>query len=201
MSEIIKQLLELDVNEHKEGKNGLAYLSWVWAWREVLKICPSATYKILRDESGLPMFGNDKIGYMVFTEVILNNETKMMWLPVMGAGNNPMKGEPYEVTTRNKKFTVDAIDMFAINTSLMRCLTKNLAMFGLGLYIYAGEDLPELQPTNIDCNELITVGHEKGYKPADIERSLIKAYRHGMEFITQSEHDEALAKLKALEVK
>lgn len=66
-----------------------------------------------------------------------------MWLPVMDGANTPLKFEPYEVTTRTGKRTVQGATMFDINKSLMRCLAKNLAMFGLGLYIYAGEDMPE----------------------------------------------------------
>jgi hypothetical protein len=66
-----------------------------------------------------------------------------MWLPVMDGANQAMKHESYEYSTRYGVKTVDAATMFDINKTLMRCLTKNLAMFGLGLYIFAGEDLPD----------------------------------------------------------
>jgi hypothetical protein len=72
-----------------------------------------------------------------------------MWLPVMDGANQAMKSESYEYSTRYGVKTVDAASMFDINKTLMRCLTKNLAMFGLGLYIYAGEDLPEVTETKV----------------------------------------------------
>ena len=86
---------------------------------------------------------------MVFTEVTANEQTHQMWLPVLNGAQKPMKLEPYEyqVWDRNNRQyvnkTVEAVSMFDINKTLMRCMVKNLAMFGLGLYIYAGEDLPE----------------------------------------------------------
>jgi hypothetical protein len=66
-----------------------------------------------------------------------------MWLPVLNMKFKVLKDEPYEYTTKYGTSSVDTINMFDVNKALMRCLTKNLAMFGLGLYIYRGEDLPE----------------------------------------------------------
>jgi hypothetical protein len=81
---------------------------------------------------------------MVMTSVTIQEQTLEMWLPVMDGANQAMKSEAYEYSTRYGVKTVDAATMFDINKTLMRCLTKNLAMFGLGLYIFAGEDLPEV---------------------------------------------------------
>ena len=81
---------------------------------------------------------------MVFTTVTIENETKEMWLPVMDGNNKAMKTEPYTYKTRYGEKRVEAASMFDINKTIMRCLVKNLAMFGLGLYIYSGEDLPEV---------------------------------------------------------
>jgi len=67
-----------------------------------------------------------------------------MWLPVMDGANKAMKATAYTYTTKYGEKNVEAATMFDINKTIMRCLTKNLAMFGLGLYIYAGEDLPEV---------------------------------------------------------
>ena len=67
----------------------------------------------------------------------------MMWLPVMDSNNRAMKSEAYTVRTKYKEIVVQSATMFDVNKTIMRCLVKNLAMFGLGLYIYAGEDLPE----------------------------------------------------------
>lgn len=136
----------VNVNEHTEvkdtGKTRLTYLSWAWAWAEVKKRFPNASYEIVKFE-GLPYVFDEKTGYMVYTTVTIDGITHEMWLPVMDANNRAMLDHPYEVQTKYSKFTVQSATMFDINKTIMRCLTKNLAMFGLGLYIYAGEDLPD----------------------------------------------------------
>jgi DNA-directed RNA polymerase subunit RPC12/RpoP len=86
-----------------------------------------------------------------------------MWLPVMDNANKSMKLEAYTYNTRQGDKTVEAISMFDINKAVMRCLVKNLAMFGLGLYIYAGEDLPEDIREYIcaDCGKVIDAAMAK----------------------------------------
>lgn len=142
-----KKFLQLDVSHRTETKNGLTYLSWAWAWQETLRICPTATYKIRHflDKDGVSRcYQYDPIlGYMVFTEITINGLTREMWLPVMDNTNKTLLDHEYEIETRNGKKKVAMATMFDINKTIMRCLTKNLAMFGLGLYIYAGEDVPE----------------------------------------------------------
>ena len=137
------KLRAINVNAHTEQKDNLTYLSWAWAWDEVKKNFPDATYKIWKDAEGRPYIYDENLGYMVFTEVTIDGETLEMWLPVMDGSNKAMKSQPYENPTKYKTITVKAATMFDINKTIMRCLVKNLAMFGLGLYIYAGEDLPE----------------------------------------------------------
>lgn len=139
---LFEKLSAINVNGKTERKNGLTYLSWAWAWSEFKKLCPDASYKILNDENGKPYFA-DEFGIMVRTEVTTEGETHEMWLPVMDGSNNAMKRDAYAVKTRNGERGVNAATMFDINKTIMRCLVKNLAMFGLGIYIYAGEDLPE----------------------------------------------------------
>lgn len=138
-----EKLYGINVNDKTENKNGLTYLSWAWAWAEFKKNHPEATYNVKKFENGLPYVYDEKTGYMVFTDVTVDGLTHEMWLPVMDGNNKAMKSAPYEVQTRYKTVTVNAATMFDINKTIMRCLTKNLAMFGLGLYIYAGEDLPD----------------------------------------------------------
>lgn len=144
-----KDLIELNVNEKVEEKNGLSYLSWSWAWQELIKRYPEATYEIMRFDNNLPYVYDEKTGYMVFTKVSINGITREMWLPVMDGANKSMLDHEYTYKVKDyyKKTevekTVKAATMFDINKTIMRCLTKNLAMFGLGLYIYSGEDLPE----------------------------------------------------------
>lgn len=139
-------LYTVDVSKHVEAKNGLSYLSWSWAWAEVRKRCPGANYNVLLNNDGMPYFYDDKhpeLGIMCWTSVTINGETHLMWLPVMDSSNAPMRFTPYEIQKGKFTSTVKAATMFDVNKTIMRCLAKNLAMFGLGLYIYSGEDLPE----------------------------------------------------------
>lgn len=141
--EIFDELFKLNVNEHVEKKQNLSYLSWSWAWAEVKKRYPQASYEVVKFENGLPYAYDPKTGYMVYTKVTINETTHEMWLPVMDNNNNTMLDHAYEYTTKYGKKIVAACTMFEVNKAIMRCLVKNLAMFGLGLYIYSGEDLPE----------------------------------------------------------
>ena len=142
-------LSNLDLSDKCEKRESLTYLSWANAWSEFKSAYPSATYRILKNESGLPYFSDPNLGIMVFTEVTVDGVTHQMWLPVMDSKNKAMKLEPYTYSVWNnfkKAFeekTVQGASMFDINKTLMRCLVKNLAMFGLGLYIFQGDDLPE----------------------------------------------------------
>lgn len=131
------------VEKKKTEKSTLTYLSWSSAWQVVKEKFPDVEYEILRNpETNLPYWYDPLTGYMVFTKVSIEGQTYSMWLPVMDGTNHAMKAEPYEVQTKYKKFTVQAATMTDINKTIMRCLVKNLSIFGLGLYIYRGEDLP-----------------------------------------------------------
>ena len=140
---VFETLFDTNVNGHTEGRNGLTYLSWAWAWAEVKKIYPDAQYEIEKF-NGLPYVFDELTGYMVYTKVTIKGITHEMWLPVMDSANKAMKATPYTYETKYGEKKVEAATMFDINKTIMRCLTKNLAMHGLGLYIYAGEDLPEV---------------------------------------------------------
>ena len=148
--EVFKELNKINVNDKVEKKKNLTYLSWAWAWAKVKDKYPNATYKVWKDEQGNPYTFNEALGYMCYTTVTIEGKTLEMWLPVMNGANKAMKNEPYtyEVkkwqSTEKENKQVEAATMFDINKTIMRCLVKNLAMFGLGLYIYAGEDLPEI---------------------------------------------------------
>lgn len=144
-NDTFKKLYGINVNDKTETKEGLTYLSWAWAWAVVKSECPDATYNIKRFENGLPYVYDANTGYMVFTDVTIDGTTHEMWLPVMDSHNRAMKSEPYTITTKyGKEIRVEAATMFDINKTIMRCLVKNLAVFGLGLYIYAGQDLPDV---------------------------------------------------------
>lgn len=150
--ELFSTFNALNVNERVEKKNGLTYLSWAWAWAEFKKVCPDATYEVKKFD-GLPYAYDPRTGYMVYTQVTAGGVTHEMWLPVMDSANNAMKDKPYVIKRGYKETEVAAATMFDVNKAIMRCLTKNLAMFGLGLYIYAGEDLPEATEEPHVCPE------------------------------------------------
>lgn len=143
-------LYSLDLSDKLERRENdkLSYLSWANAWAEFKRAYPNAEYRIIKDPTtNLPYFNDPNIGIMVYTEVTADNQTYEMWLPVMDTKNKAMREQPYtyQVYDSYKKTyvekTVQAATMFDINKAIMRCLVKNLAMFGLGLYVYAGEDL------------------------------------------------------------
>lgn len=145
-----EELLALNVNDKKEkrenGKTTLDYLSWVYAWAEFKKTYPNGDYEIVKfsKDDHLVPYMYDDIGYMVCTRVRDGEGQELeMWLPVMDSNNKAMKAEPYEYTTKYGTKTVESASMFDVNKAIMRCLAKNIAMYGVGLYIYAGEDLPE----------------------------------------------------------
>ena len=136
-----EKLSAINVNTKVDKKSNLTYLSWAWAWSETKKACPDATYKIKETEY------DDALGFMCHTEVTIEGETLEMWLPVLDGANKSMKKTSYKYTTKYGDKSVEAATSFDVNKTLMRCLVKNLAMFGTGIYIYAGEDLPDTDNT------------------------------------------------------
>lgn len=151
MADKFTQLTSLNLNDKVESKNGLSYVSWANAWKAFKEVYPTATYRIIKDpKTNMPYFVDPLMGIMVFTEVTANGLTYEMWLPVMDSANKAMKLEAYQYQVWNKTTRqyenrkVEAATMFDINKTLMRCLVKCLSMFGLAIYIYAGEDMPEV---------------------------------------------------------
>ena len=160
VAEKFNQLTSLNLNEKTELKNGLTYVSWANAWKAFKEVYPTATYRIIKDpKNNMPYFVDPLMGIMVFTEVSANGLTYEMWLPVMDGANKAMKTEAYtyqvwdKVNRQYVEKKVEAATMFDINKTLMRCLVKCLAMFGLAIYIYAGEDMPELIESTIETRQ------------------------------------------------
>lgn len=149
-----EKLSAINVNAHTEKKSNLTYLSWAWAWSETKKTCPDATYKIGQTDY------DEVLGFMCHTEVTIEGETLEMWLPVMDGANKSMRKIPYNYTTRYGEKTCEAATSFDINKTIMRCLVKNLAMFGMGIYIYAGEDLPETETAPVTQPSAINLKKE-----------------------------------------
>lgn len=125
---VFETLNSINVGEHIEQKNGLSYLSWAWAWAECKKAYPEAFYTIYENENGWNYFTDGKTCW-VKTGVTIEGLEHIEYLPVMDF--------------RNKSIMFDVVTSFDVNKAIQRSLTKALARHGLGLYIYAGEDLPE----------------------------------------------------------
>ena len=121
-------LNDIDVYGKTEEKNGLTYLSWAWAWGEVKKKFPTANYKIYERADGC-IYWTDGSTCWVKTGVTINDIEHIEYLPVMDY--------------KNKSIPLDKVTSFDVNKAIQRSLTKACARHGLGLYIYAGEDLPE----------------------------------------------------------
>lgn len=122
------ELNKINVNDKTEKKNGLTYLSWAWAWGEVKKLHPDATYTIYENADGM-FYHTDGKTCWVKTGVTVDGIEHIEYLPVMDH--------------RNASIPLERVDSFAVNKAIQRSLTKAVARHGLGLYIYAGEDLPE----------------------------------------------------------
>ena len=203
---IFETLFSINVGNHIEKKNGLSYLSWPYAWAEVKKHFPDATYSVrLFGENNLPYIYDENTGYMVFTSVTINNLTHEMWLPVMDNFNKSMKSVKYTYSSNYRKNAcVEAASMFDINKAIMRCLVKNLAMFGLGLYIYSGEDLPENESEKISNLHVKSLKKLKeNFENSDkLLENILKNYSvDKLENISEKQYLEILQKLNEWEIK
>lgn len=142
---VFETLNGINVNDKTEKKNGLTYLSWAWAWGEVKKLYPAANYKIYENADGWNYFTDGKTCW-VKVSVIISELEHIEYLPVMD--------------NRNKSILAGNVTSFDVNKAIQRGLTKAIARHGLGLYIYAGEDLPEEEANNKpvceDCGKTIT---------------------------------------------
>lgn len=135
------ELNGIDVGDKIEKKNGLSYLSWAWAWGEVKKRHPDATYTVYENKDEWNYFTDGKTCW-VKTGVTVNGIEHIEYLPVMDL--------------RNKSIPFESVTSFDVNKAIQRSLTKACARHGLGLYIYAGEDLPEKEPTPATKEQLET---------------------------------------------
>lgn len=141
MENYFTALSSINVNDKVESKNGLSYLSWAWAWGELKKRFPQATYTIYEDQNGL-FYHTDGKTCWVKTGVTVNDIEHIEYLPVMDY--------------KNKSIPLENVTSFDVNKAIQRSLTKAVARHGLGLYIYAGEDLP-VEPVRLckQCGKLI----------------------------------------------
>lgn len=166
MTNYFETLNNVNVNEHIEKKNGLSYLSWAWAWAEVKKIHPDANYTIYENKDGWNYFTDGRTGW-VKTGVKIGAIEHIEYLPIMDF--------------KNKSITLDKITSFDVNKAIQRSLTKACARHGLGLYIYAGEDLPEEEkpsestPVQSEKAPAQQVEKTRGQKAAETRKANILA--------------------------
>lgn len=165
----MSDLLKINVNEHTEKKGNLTYLSWAWAWAEVLKIDPAATWVVHTygpqgSEQPCMWIGETA---MVHTSVTVKGLRRECMLPVMDHKNNAVK-QP---------------DARKISDAIMRCMTKAISMHGLGLYIYAGEDLPEVDDSTLEDKLKASIEVAKAKKRQneldDLALTLIQLHQQG----------------------
>ena len=141
MENYFSRLNGINVNDKTEKKNGLTYLSWAWAWGEVKKLHPDATYTVYESAAGWNYHTDGKTCW-VKTGVTVEGIEHIEYLPVMDF--------------RNASIPLDKVTSFDVNKAIQRSLTKALARHGLGLYIYAGEDLPEGESEPKNPAEMVT---------------------------------------------
>ena len=167
---IFDTLNSINVGEHIEKKNGLSYLAWAWAWAETKKKFPEATYTIYENKDGWNYHTDGKTAW-VKTGVTIEGLEYIEYLPVMDM--------------RNKSIPVDNVTSFDVNKAIQRSLTKACARHGLGLYIYAGEDLPESEQQPVEIpnvsadtlkKEIFAIAKIKGYTEEQMTANPYKKY-------------------------
>jgi len=161
-------LLKLNVNDHTEKKNGLTYLSWAWAWAEALKADPAASFNVHVFDGKAYMDVNGT--GLVWVTVTMFEKPMTCMLPVMNHRNQP----------------IPAPNAFEVNTAIMRCMTKALALHGLGLYIYSGDDLP-MQDAEVitkadtaQVEAMVTKAIEKAVETGDADLANKELFADGM---------------------
>lgn len=159
---IFNKLNSINVEEHIEEKNGLRYLSWAWAWAEIKKAFPSAKYTIYENVDGWNYFTDGRTCW-VKTGVEIEGLEYIEYLPVMDY--------------KNKSIPLEQVTSMDVNKTIQRSLTKACARHGLGLYVYAGEDLPEEEQKQVDnhpyTQELEQMLKGQNYLTPDKVKSLI----------------------------
>ena len=170
MDNYFNDLYAVNVNGHTEKKNNLTYLSWAWAWGEIKKRHPDATYTVYENADGWN-YHTDGRTCWVKTGVTVNGIEHIEYLPVMDY--------------KNKSISIEDVTSFDVNKAIQRSLTKACARHGLGLYIYAGEDLPEEEAAekqdasrnakNIAANNIISgLAKARGKSDGEILSALMR---------------------------
>lgn len=138
MENYFNTLYQVNVSGKVESKNGFSYLSWAYAWAEVKKRFPDALYTVYEAENGCN-YHTDGRTCWVKTGVTVNGIEHLDYLPVMDF--------------RNRSIPLDKVTSMDVTKAIQRSLTKCCARHGLGLYVYAGEDLPEEESNTLKCSD------------------------------------------------
>jgi len=170
---VFETLNAINVNEHIESYTGskgqvLTYLSWAYAWNEVKKLYPEMTTTVYENAEGLNYHHDGKTAW-VKTGVTIENQEYIEFLPVMD--------------NRNSSIFLDKLTSTDINKTIQRSLTKAIARHGLGFYIYAGEDLPEVE---VEANNAAEI--DRAEKDAK-DQTLINQYVHSVKTALDSSND------------
>ena len=156
LQSVFETLNAVNVNKFTEKKNGLTYLSWAFAWQAVKEKYPDASYTIYENNDGWNYFTDGRTCW-VKTGVTINGLEHIEYLPVMDF--------------RNQSISAEKVTSFDVNKAIQRSLTKACARHGLGLYVYAGEDLP------------ISESEEKEREQAEKEQKANKEMQEAFELI------------------
>lgn len=178
-----KTLLNLDIRgDVEQDYKGLNYLSWASAYQLMMEQDPEATYNILKAPDGLPFFSRDGV-HMVYTEVTMFGVTKEMFLPVMD----------------NKKNAVKVPTSRDVADNIMRCLVKNIAMFGIGLRLYKKEGLDEFQADDAVLNLIAQLMKELNLSKSQLEELAIQTFgKDNIRLLTKDEAEDMVHTLKKI---
>jgi hypothetical protein len=187
MDNYFHTLNSINVNGKTEQKNGLTYLSWAWAWGEVKKLFPDSTYTIYEDANGC-FYHTDGKTCWVKTGVTVDGIEHIEYLPVMNF--------------RNQSIPVDAVTSTDVNKAIQRSLTKAVARHGLGLYIYAGEDLPEEEKGESKKPEVISDKEKKTLEEMITKRgyTVAEIFPKGLD-LTPEQYVKTIANLNSIQPK
>lgn len=177
-----KEMLNVDVREHLEKDfKGLNYLSWATAYQLMMENDPTATYDVLEDADGIPLFSRGNI-HFVKTTVTMFGETKKMQLPVMD----------------NKHNAVDMPTSRQVSDCIMRCLVKNIAMFGIGLRVFRKEGLDEYNADQGQMNIIAALMKQAGMDAKALKRLAHEMFgKDDVRSLTRTEANELGVALKA----
>lgn len=201
-----EELNQIDVSGKAEKKNNLTYLSWAWAWAELKKKHPLANYRVYENERGWNYFTDGrtcwvKVGVIVPVKCSPSDAPGELLDDMERAGNVPVFIDVEHVEylpvmdNRNRSIPADQVTSFDINKSIQRACCKAIARHGVGLFIYAGEDLPETVYVCENCKRDIVAA--RGMAPAAIASGTLKTYGRSLCMVCAA--DEKAKRAKAAE--